>query len=162
MHDPSTSRRRHRRLRRATSGLAALALAAGGLAAAAVTLLAAPAAPAAAASTPGASVPFTEYNAVNASTNGTVLGPNYYFGTLASEATGRQVVLLSGQGEYVQFTLTAPANAADFHYAIPDSASGACERPAEPVCQRHAGHLAAADLRLQLAVWLVSVHQHPE
>jgi F5/8 type C domain/Pectate lyase superfamily protein/Abnormal spindle-like microcephaly-assoc'd, ASPM-SPD-2-Hydin len=80
--------------------------------------------PAAAQTTPGADVPFTEYDAVNAATNGTVLAPDYFFGTLASEATGRQAVELTSQGQYVQFTLTAPANAVDFHYAIPDSTSG--------------------------------------
>src|ERR1700678_3021347 len=80
--------------------------------------------PAAAQSTPGADVPFTEYNSVNASTNGTILGPDYSFGSLPSEATGRQVDLLKGQGEYVTFTLTQPANAVDFHYSIPDSADG--------------------------------------
>jgi hypothetical protein len=78
----------------------------------------------AAAATVGAPVPFTEYDAVNAATNGTILAPDYYFGSLASEATGRQAVQLIGQGKYVSFTLTAPANAVDFHYAIPDSLAG--------------------------------------
>jgi hypothetical protein len=112
---------RRRRSRAALALTAALGLVSSALAA--LTLLS-PAAPAAAQSAPGASVPFTEYDAVNAATNGQILGPDYYFGTLASEATGRQTVLLSGQGEYVQFTLTQPANAVDFHYAIPDSAAG--------------------------------------
>jgi hypothetical protein len=80
--------------------------------------------PAAAQTTPGADVPFTEYNAINAATNGTILGPDYSFGSLPSEATGREVDLLTGQGEYVTFTLTAPANAVDFHYSIPDSTGG--------------------------------------
>ncbi|HEV3171020.1 MAG TPA: discoidin domain-containing protein [Actinocrinis sp.] len=75
----------------------------------------------------GAEVPFTEYNAAtspHAKTNGLILGPDYRYGTLASEATGRQAVQLIGQGEYVSFTLTEPANAVDFHYAIPDSLHG--------------------------------------
>ncbi len=79
------------------------------------------------AQTAGAPVPFTEFNAVTSSgvqTNGTVIGPNYYFGTLASEATGRQAVVLTGQGKYVSFTLTAPANAITVHYAIPDAPAG--------------------------------------
>jgi F5/8 type C domain/Pectate lyase superfamily protein/Abnormal spindle-like microcephaly-assoc'd, ASPM-SPD-2-Hydin len=80
--------------------------------------------PAPAQSTPGANVPFTEYDAVNAATNGTIIGPDTYFGTLASEATGREAVELAGQGQYVQFTLTKSANAVDFHYAIPDSTDG--------------------------------------
>jgi hypothetical protein len=85
------------------------------------------AAPAHAASTPGASVPFTEYLAATSSgvtTNGTVLPVDYDLGTLQSEATGRQAVELIGQGQYVSFTLSAPANAVDFHYSIPDSLSG--------------------------------------
>jgi hypothetical protein len=138
MHEPSATSTRHPRLRRVAAAWAAFALAAAGLATAGLATAGLATAglttaglitdglvqPAAAATTPGASVPFTEYNAVNATTNGTTLGPNYYFGTLASEATGRKVVLLSGQGKYVQFTLTQSANAVDFHYAIPDSSDG--------------------------------------
>ena len=83
--------------------------------------------PLAHAQTPGAPVPFAEFNAATSTgvaTNGTVIGPNYYFGTLASEATGRQAVELVGQGKYVSFTLTAPANAITVHYAIPDAPAG--------------------------------------
>jgi len=79
------------------------------------------------AQTAGAPVPFVEFNAATSAgvtTNGTVIGPNYYFGTLASEATGRQAVLLIGQGKYISFTLTAPANAITVHYAIPDAPAG--------------------------------------
>jgi hypothetical protein len=80
-----------------------------------------------AASSVGAPVPFTEYNAATSpgvKTNGTVLAPDYNYGTLASEATGRQAVQLVGQGQYVSFTLANSANAVDFHYAIPDSLDG--------------------------------------
>jgi hypothetical protein len=102
------------------------------LATAAATLLAAPAltltlepGAAHAASAPGAAVPFTEYlAATQGTTNGTVLPVDYQFGSLQAEATGRQAVELAGQGQYVSFTLTAAANAVDFHYAIPDSPSG--------------------------------------
>ena len=97
-----------------------------------VALLAAPllavVAPAHAATTPGASVPFTEYlAATNSSTNGTVLPVDYEYGSLQSEATGRQAVELIGQGQYVSFTLTTAANAVDFHYAIPDAPAGGGE-----------------------------------
>jgi hypothetical protein len=101
------------------------------LATAAATLLAAPAltlvaaGPAPAATTPGASVPFTEYlAATQATTTGTVLPVDYQFGSLQAEATGRQAVQLTGQGQYVSFTLTAAANAVDLHYAIPDAPGG--------------------------------------
>lgn len=79
------------------------------------------------AQTPGATVPFVEFNAATSSgvqTNGSVIGPNYYFGTLPSEADGRKAVKLVGQGQYVSFTLSSSADAVDFHYAIPDSMSG--------------------------------------
>ena len=80
------------------------------------------------AATAGAAVPFTEYNAgtggTGVATNGTILGPDYDFGTLPSEATGRMVDQLVGQGSYVSFTLSSAANAVDFHYSIPDSLAG--------------------------------------
>jgi hypothetical protein len=86
------------------------------------------AAPAHAATAAGAPVPFTEYNAgipgPNVQTNGTILGPDYDFGTLPSEATGRVVDQLVGAGSEVSFTLSAQANAVDFHYSIPDSLDG--------------------------------------
>jgi hypothetical protein len=72
----------------------------------------------------GASVPFTEQEAVNASTNGSTIGPSFAQGTLPSEATDREAVQLSGSGQYVKFTLTAAANAVDLHYAVPQGSSG--------------------------------------
>jgi hypothetical protein len=72
----------------------------------------------------GASVPFTEYSAVNASTNGSVIGPSFVQGSLASEAVGREAVQLTAQGQYVTFTLTSAANAFDLHYALPQGDSG--------------------------------------
>jgi hypothetical protein len=105
--------------RRLVTGLTAVAMVA------AAPLLALPATQAAAATTAGATLPFTEYLAANAATNGNVLAPNYTYGALASEATGRQAVQLVGQGKFVSFTLTQPANAVDFHYAMPDSLDGA-------------------------------------
>jgi hypothetical protein len=72
----------------------------------------------------GASVPFTEYEAVNASSNGTVIGPDFTQGDLATEAVDRRAVQLTAPGQYVQFTLTSAANAFDLHYAVPQGASG--------------------------------------
>jgi hypothetical protein len=72
----------------------------------------------------GANVPFTEYEAVNASHNGTVIGPDFTQGDLATEAVDRRAVQLTAQGQYVQFTLTSAANAFDLHYAVPQGASG--------------------------------------
>ncbi|HUN37856.1 MAG TPA: glycosyl hydrolase family 28-related protein, partial [Trebonia sp.] len=72
----------------------------------------------------GATVPFTEYEAENAATNGTIIGPSFAQGTLPSEASGREAVQLTAQGQYVQFTLTSAANAFDLHYALNQGASG--------------------------------------
>jgi fibronectin type 3 domain-containing protein len=79
------------------------------------------------AQTPGSPLPITDYNAADttqATTNGQTLGPGQYFGQIAWEAERRQAVILVGQGKFVSFTLTAPANAVTIHYAIPDAAQG--------------------------------------
>jgi hypothetical protein len=72
----------------------------------------------------GANVGFTEYSAVGAQTNGTVIGPSYNLYTLPAEAVGRTAVTLDGAGRYVEFTLAKAANAVDLRYSIPDSADG--------------------------------------
>jgi Pectate lyase superfamily protein/F5/8 type C domain/Abnormal spindle-like microcephaly-assoc'd, ASPM-SPD-2-Hydin len=72
----------------------------------------------------GATVPFTEYEAEAASTTGTIIGPSFAQGSLPSEASGREAVQLTAQGQYVQFTLTSAANAFDLHYALNQGASG--------------------------------------
>jgi hypothetical protein len=79
------------------------------------------------AQTPGAPMPFVDFNAATSAgvqTNGKILGPGLYFGQLAMEAEGRKAAILVGQGQYVSFTLTAPANAVTIHYAIPDAPGG--------------------------------------
>ncbi|UYY59314.1 glycosyl hydrolase family 28-related protein [Sphingomonas sp. S2-65] len=69
-------------------------------------------------------MPFVEYEAENAETNGARIGPDRRFGTLAAEASGRQAVRLEGLGKHVTFTLGRPANALTLRYAIPDGADG--------------------------------------
>jgi alpha-1,3-glucanase-like protein/F5/8 type C domain-containing protein len=71
----------------------------------------------------GASVPFTEYEAEAATTTGSVIGPDYTQATVASEASGREAVKLA-QGQYVEFTLTAAADAVDVSYNLAQGASG--------------------------------------
>jgi hypothetical protein len=71
----------------------------------------------------GATVPFVEHEAENVVTTGTVIGPNRTEGTLASEASGRRAVEVRS-GQYVEFTLTAPANSIVARVSIPDSAGG--------------------------------------
>src|SRR5437879_5469908 len=70
----------------------------------------------------GARVPFVEYQAEAATTDGTVLGPSRSFGTLAAEASGRKAVRLQA-GQYVEFTLREPANAVDVRNSIADGAT---------------------------------------
>ena len=72
----------------------------------------------------GATVPYVEMEAAAATTNGTVVGPDYTYGDLASDAVNRTIVELVGQGKYVQFTLTAAANSIDLRYSIPDASGG--------------------------------------
>src|SRR5580692_11049418 len=100
-------------------GASAIALAAAGLAAIAIQ-------PAWAAATggSGASLPYTEVQAENSATNGTVIGPSYTQGQLADEASGRKAVTLQGSGQYVSFTTPVATNSIDFRYSIPDSSDG--------------------------------------
>ena len=122
---------RHRLFRRSLSASLSMALTAVGTAAA-VVLAGAPSAQAAAVPAPspvgisgrGATVPFVEHEAEYAATNGTLIGPDRRYGSLPSEASGRQAVTLDAVGEYVEFTLTAPANAMTFRYSLPDNAAG--------------------------------------
>jgi hypothetical protein len=71
----------------------------------------------------GASLGFVEQEAENAVTNGTVLPYSTTAYTLAAEASGRSAVQLTA-GQYVEFTLTRPANAVTIRYAIPDAPTG--------------------------------------
>ncbi|SCG79856.1 Pectate lyase superfamily protein [Micromonospora echinaurantiaca] len=72
----------------------------------------------------GATVPFVEHEAEEVAHTGTKIGPDRHYGTLPSEASGREAVTLDAVGEYVEFTLTAPANVVTFRYSIPDNAAG--------------------------------------
>lgn len=72
----------------------------------------------------GATAPYTEYRAADATTTGTKLPASRTYPSLASESTGRSAVQLSTTGQYVQFTLTAPANAIAVRYSIPDGSGG--------------------------------------
>ncbi|WP_237405089.1 choice-of-anchor D domain-containing protein [Actinacidiphila reveromycinica] len=72
----------------------------------------------------GANLPYTEVQAENSATNGTVIGPSYAAGNLADEASQRKAVTLQGSGKYVTFTTPVATNSIDFRYSIPDTASG--------------------------------------
>ncbi|MFF0019091.1 discoidin domain-containing protein [Streptomyces sp. NPDC005496] len=100
--------------RMSTTAAVAVALAAG-------MLGAGPAHPAASAA--GADLPFTSVEAESATSTGTRIGPDYTQGTLASEASGRQVVRLAA-GQRVEFTVPRAANAVNVAYSVPDGQSG--------------------------------------
>lgn len=72
----------------------------------------------------GADVPFLEYEAEAAKTNGTIIGPDRAYGTIAAESVGRSAVRIEGSGQFVEFTLTKAANALNLRYSIPDSDDG--------------------------------------
>lgn len=74
----------------------------------------------------GANMPFTvlEAEAAGNSTNGTKLAPNFTPGDFAGEASGRSAVYLDANGEYVEFTLTAPANAFVLRNAVAENSTG--------------------------------------
>ncbi|HEY5835109.1 discoidin domain-containing protein [Streptomyces sp.] len=117
--------------RRGTAAILSFAVAATA-ALAAVTLASAPTASAAGVPAPspigisgrGATVPFKELEAEYATTNGRLIGPDRYYGHLPSEASGRQAVTLDAVGQYVEFTLPAPANAMSLRYSVPDTSDG--------------------------------------
>jgi hypothetical protein len=71
----------------------------------------------------GASVEFSEQEAENAATNGTIIGPDRSAYTLPAEASGRTAVKLT-PGQYVEFTLPSAANAINVRYSIPDAPDG--------------------------------------
>ncbi|ROP39132.1 glycosyl hydrolase family 28-related protein [Saccharothrix texasensis] len=71
----------------------------------------------------GADVAFVEQEAENATTTGTVIGPDRTAYTLPSEASGRKAVRLE-PGRHVEFTLPKAANAITVRYSIPDAANG--------------------------------------
>ncbi|WP_461123886.1 glycosyl hydrolase family 28-related protein [Saccharothrix stipae] len=71
----------------------------------------------------GADVAFVEQEAENATTTGTVIGPDRTAYTLPSEASGRMAVRLR-PGEHVEFTLPQAADAITVRYSIPDAPTG--------------------------------------
>jgi hypothetical protein len=93
----------------------------------------------------GASLEFVEYEAENGVSNGRVVGPDRTFTTLASEASGRQAVVLEQQDEFVEFTLSARANALTVRYAVPDGPEG---RPVDAKLGVYADGQRIADLAL--------------
>src|SRR6185295_8087876 len=71
----------------------------------------------------GATLPYVEVQAENATTNGTLIGPSATYNTLPAEASYRKAVTL-GAGQYVEFTSPVASNSIVFRYSIPDSSGG--------------------------------------
>ncbi|WP_321166599.1 CARDB domain-containing protein [Paenibacillus sp. Soil724D2] len=74
----------------------------------------------------GANMPFTviEAELPSNATNGTRLVPNFTPGDFAGEASGRSAVYLDTNGEYVEFTVTSPANAFVLRNAVAENTTG--------------------------------------
>ncbi|MPZ85603.1 MAG: carbohydrate-binding protein [Actinophytocola sp.] len=107
----------------------------------------------------GATVPYTEYEAESASTNGTAFGPDRTYRTVSSEASGRRGVRLDATGEYVEFQLTQPTNSLVVRYSIPDSADGA--GTTAPIAV-YAGGVKLQDLQLTSAYsWVYGDYPFP-
>ncbi len=79
--------------------------------------------------TRGATVPYWEYEAESAVTNGTILAPSRTFGDVAAEASGRQAVRLDATGQNLQFTLQHATNSIVVRYSIPDAQPGSGTDP---------------------------------
>src|SRR4051812_43265940 len=100
------------------------AVAGAALVASAISVLSPSPALAAATGGVGATLPYAEVQAENASTNGALIGPSATYGQLATEASYRKAVTLSGAGKYVEFTTPVATNSIVFRYSIPDGSGG--------------------------------------
>ena len=74
----------------------------------------------------GAQVPYTRYEAEDATIAGAaaVMGPNRNVGDLGGEASGRKAVKLVNAGDSVEWTATGEANSIVIRCSIPDSTDG--------------------------------------
>ncbi|HET8913678.1 MAG TPA: malectin domain-containing carbohydrate-binding protein [Ktedonobacteraceae bacterium] len=71
----------------------------------------------------GASLPYVELEAHTQTTNGSIIGPDFSLGSLASDAVDRQAVKLT-QGQSVEFVVPQSANSINLRYSIPDASGG--------------------------------------
>jgi hypothetical protein len=74
----------------------------------------------------GATVPWVRYEAEDGVVGqaAAVLQANRTIGDLAGEASGRRAVKLAATGDYVEWRVTAPANALTMRLSIPDAVGG--------------------------------------
>ena len=62
-----------------------------------------------------------EYEAEDQQTSGTAIGPDRRYGSVAAEASGRRAISLDHSGQWIQFTLHAPARGLTIRYSLPTS-----------------------------------------
>jgi len=74
--------------------------------------------------TPGADIAWVSYQAEAMKTSGTVLGPTYGPFLIENEAINQSCVKLGAPGDYVEFTVNAPANTLVVRYCLPDATQG--------------------------------------
>lgn len=72
----------------------------------------------------GALLPYDELEAERANYSGVLIGPDFTYTHLPSEASQRKAVQLRIPGQYIEFTLLAPASAAMLRFSIPDAPAG--------------------------------------
>ncbi|WP_081865749.1 glycosyl hydrolase family 28-related protein [Chondromyces apiculatus] len=72
----------------------------------------------------GATPLYWEYEAEDATTTGTLLGPSRAFGDIAAEASGRRAVRLDADGQHVTFTTEHATSSIVVRYALPDAPAG--------------------------------------
>jgi hypothetical protein len=72
----------------------------------------------------GATLPYWEYEAEDATTTGTIIGPSRNFGDIPAEASGRRAVRLDATGQHVQFKTQHPTNSIVVRFTIPDAPAG--------------------------------------
>lgn len=73
---------------------------------------------------PGATEPWTTYEAEAMRGDGVVLGPTYEPHRVETEASGQRCVSLSSPGAFVEFRAAAAADALVLRYSLPDSPEG--------------------------------------
>jgi hypothetical protein len=72
----------------------------------------------------GADIPWTTYEAEVMQHTGVVLGPQYAPYLVETESSGQKCVRLAANGNYVEFTAAANANALVIRYSLPDAKEG--------------------------------------
>jgi len=73
---------------------------------------------------PGATIPWTTYEAESMKSNGTVMGPKYGPFMVETESSGQKCVKLHKKGQYVQFKSLNKANSIVVRFSLPDNETG--------------------------------------